>query len=126
MRLRAPQAVETLRRWPGTGESDARRWEAGEVFPGGVSHEQHLRIAWELLREHGREEGTRRLVEGTRRSCEAHAVPEKFDERLTLAWANAIADAIDEPPPPVSVEEMLRRHPELARGDLLGRPDSGG
>lgn len=43
-------------------------WERGETFPGGVSHVEHVRIAWVLHRRHGRTEARTRLLEGTRRS----------------------------------------------------------
>lgn len=70
-------------------------WEAGTVFPGGVSHQQHLRIAWVLHRRHGREDARRRLVTGTKRACEAHGCPEKFDGSLTDRWAKAIAEVAE-------------------------------
>jgi hypothetical protein len=103
-------------------EQLAERWEAGERFPRGITHEEHLRIAWVLLRRHGRAVGGRRLLDGTRRACEVHGVPERFDAQLTQRWTDAIADALDERPAPTSLAELLARHPQLRDGKLLGRP----
>jgi hypothetical protein len=50
-----------------TDDELADAWEAGAVFPGGLSHLEHLRIAWVLNRRHGPEEAGRRLVSGTER-----------------------------------------------------------
>jgi hypothetical protein len=68
-------------------------WEAGDVFPAGVSHLEHLRIAWVSHRRHGPAKARRRLVRGTKRACEAHGCPEKFDAALTERWARAIVEA---------------------------------
>ena len=57
-------------------------WQAGELFAGGISHVQHLRIAWVLHRRHGtarRGPAEALLVSGTRQACEVHGCPEKFD-----------------------------------------------
>ena len=78
-------------------------------------------IAWVLLRRHGAEEGGRRIVDGTRRNCEALGVAERFDEALTRRWAAAVAAAIAGDPS-VEADAFLRANPELARSDLLGAP----
>ncbi len=94
-------------------------WEAGTVFPDGVSHLQHLHIAWVLHRRHGPEEARTRLLSGKKRACEVHGCPEKFDATLTKRWARAIAQAIDRDGPYPTPDEFLGAHPELKRGDLL-------
>jgi len=46
---------------PGSAVTDEEltdAWQAGAIFPGGIRHEQHLRIAWVLHRRYG-EEGAR-------------------------------------------------------------------
>jgi hypothetical protein len=95
-------------------------WEAGTVFRGGISHLQHVRIAWTLHRRHGSEEARTRLLNGTRRACDLHGCPEKFDADLTEGWARAIAETIDHHGPETTAEEFLAAHPEFGRGDLLG------
>jgi len=103
----------------------AERWERGERLERAITHEEHLRIAWVLLRRHGREAGSRRLLEGTRRACEVHGVPERFDADLTARWSGAIADALEQRPAPGSLAELLERHPELRDGGRFGGPTAG-
>jgi hypothetical protein len=97
------------------------QWEACALGRA-VSHEEHLRIARVLLRRHGREEATRRLVVGTRANCEAMGAPDRFDETLTRRWSARIADAV-EAGDEETFDGFIRRHPEVARSDLLGPPE---
>jgi hypothetical protein len=97
-------------------------WEAGTAFRGGISHLQHIRIAWILHRRHGHEEARARLLSGTKRACEVHGSPDKFDADLTERWARAIAETIDRDGPGATADEYLAAHPDLRRGDLLGQP----
>jgi hypothetical protein len=57
-------------------------WESGTAIGTGISHRQHLRIAWVLHQRHDPDEARRRLLEGTRRACEVYGCPEKFDPDL--------------------------------------------
>jgi hypothetical protein len=97
-------------------------WESGREFPGGVSHPQHLRSAWVLHRRHGPEEARRRLVNGTKRACEVHGCPEKFDAALTERWARAIADGCERDGLGPNPDHFIATHPELRRRDLFGEP----
>ena len=105
-----------------TDEELTDAWEAGNEFPGGISHVQHLRIAWTLHRRHGADQARARLLDGTSRACEVHGCPEKFDAALTERWANTIARAIDQDGLHPNADAFLAAHPELRRGDLLGKP----
>jgi hypothetical protein len=105
-----------------TDEELTDAWEAGIVFAGGVSHQEHLRIAWVLHRRHGRQEARRRLLTGTKRACEVHGCPEKFDAGLTERWARAIAEAAERDGLGPSAGHFIANHPELRRGDLFGLP----
>jgi len=86
-----------------------------------ISHEEHLRISFVLLRRHGRDEGRRLIVERTRANCDALDVADRYDDALTRRWADALADAVERSAAP-NADEFLRERPELARGDLLGLP----
>jgi hypothetical protein len=97
-------------------------WEAGTVFPDGISHLQHVRIAWTLHRRHAPVEARARLLRGTERACDVHGCPDKFDPVLTARWAEAIADAINRDGIQTSADRFLSAHPELKRGDRFGRP----
>lgn len=101
-------------------------WEAGAVFPCGVSHWDHVRIAWVLHRRHGPGEAARRLLSGTKRACEAHGCPEEFDAALTARWARAIAEAAQRDGLGATPDHFFGSHPELRRGDLFGLPEPSG
>jgi hypothetical protein len=98
------------------------RWEASTLGGTGISHLDHVRIAWVLVQRYGREEAEERLVDGTRRNSETYGVAERFDEELTQRWAKAVADAVETNPGGGDFEAFLDANPELARGDLLGTP----
>ena len=99
-------------------------WEAGTVFPGGISHLDHLRIAWVLHARHGPDAALIRLLEGTRRACELHGCPEKIDAALTERWAQVIASVIEQDGLCASAGEFIAAHPDLRTGNLLGTPRS--
>ena len=95
------------------------RWERQELGGSGVTHIDHVRVAWVLQRRHGSAAAEERLVEGTRKGCDHYGVPEKFDESLTRRWAKAISAAIGDAPASESFQEFLERNPKLQRGDLF-------
>ena len=103
-----------------TDEELADAWEAC-VLGRAVSHEEHVRIARTLIRQHGAAAAEQRLVEGTRRNCEAMESPERFDEDLTRRWSRAIVRAA-ETADAKTFEGFVALHPELLRSDLLGPP----
>jgi hypothetical protein len=92
-------------------------WLVGEHFADGISHDQQLRIAWVLIRDHGVVEAEKQLVAGTRRACEVHGVPEKFDAALTRRWARAIAELIEQDGLGASATAFIAAHPELGHGN---------
>lgn len=100
----------------------ADRWESQQLGGSGVSHVDHVRVAWVLHRRHGALEAEERLVEGTRRGCDHYGVPEKFDEQLTRRWARAVSAAADSASDADSFDVFLARHPDLRKGDLFGKP----
>lgn len=104
---------------PVTDDELTDAWEAGAVFAGGVSHWDHLRIAWVLHRRHPPDEAARRLLSGTKRACEVHGCPEKFDAALTARWAQAIAEAAGRDGLGPTPHHFFGSHPELRRGDLF-------
>jgi hypothetical protein len=86
-----------------------------------ISHEEHVRISFVLLRRHGRLEDARRLVEGTRANCVALDVGDRFDLDLTERWIAGVADAV-ETSPATDAGAFLDAHPEFRRSDLYGPP----
>ena len=95
-------------------------WEA--VLGRAVTHEQHLRIAYTLIRRHGRDEARRRLLAGTLANCEAMDAAERFDTDLTVRWSDHVASCVEVGDGAGSFETFIERHPDLRRSDLLGLP----
>ena len=60
----------------------ANRWESQGLGGSGVTHIDHVRVAWVLHRRHGAVEAEECLVRGTQKGCDHYGVPEKFDEGL--------------------------------------------
>lgn len=100
----------------------AFRWESQTLGGTGVSHIDHLRVAWVLVRRHGATDAEERLVEGTRKGCNHYGVPERFDERLTRRWAVAVSDVMGNGVDVESFDDFIARNPEPQRGGLFGRP----
>jgi hypothetical protein len=100
-----------------TDEELTNSWLAGERFAAGITHDQHLRIAWVLMRRHGALDAEEHLVAGTRRACEVHGVPEKFDEAVTRRWARVIAELVERDGPGDSAGAFIAAHPQLGQGD---------
>jgi hypothetical protein len=100
----------------------ANCWESQGLGGSGVTHIDHVRVAWVLHRRHGAVEAEERLVRGTQKGCDHYGVPEKFDEPLTRRWARGISNAIADAPESESFHEFIARNPELRRGDLYREP----
>jgi hypothetical protein len=60
-----------------------------------LSHEEHLRISFVVLRRHGRLEGRRRIAEATRANCIALDAGNRFDSELTDRWTTGLAAALE-------------------------------
>lgn len=98
------------------------RWESQRLGGSGVTHIDHVRVAWVLHRRHGAAQAEERLVDGTRKGCDHYGVPQKFDEPLTRLWAKAVSSAIADAPESERFEDFIARNPQLRRGDLYGKP----
>jgi hypothetical protein len=86
-----------------------------------ITHEEHLRIAFVLLRRHGRQGGGRQIAEGTRRNCEALDSLDRYDASLTHRWSEALADALETSDAP-DADAFLLAHPQFRQSDLYGLP----
>jgi hypothetical protein len=101
-------------------EALVEAWEACSLGRA-ITHEEHVRIARVLVRQHGAAEAERRLVDGTRRNCEAMDAADRFDEDLTRRWTRRIADAVQDSDAE-TFDGFIALHPELLMSDLLGPP----
>jgi hypothetical protein len=66
------------------------------------------------MRRHGAARAEEDLVTGTRRACEVHGVPEKFNEALTRRWARAIGELIERDGLGESASAFIASHAALS------------
>jgi hypothetical protein len=87
----------------------------------GISHEEHLRISFVLLRRHGRVEGSRLIAEGTRDNCAALDAAARYDHELTARWTAGLADALEQSDAE-DAQVFLDENPQFRHSHLYGRP----
>lgn len=85
-------------------------FEAGEIAGNEFPHRSHVRVAWELSRRYGPEEGLRRLIAGIQGIAARAGRPTVYHETITRAWFELVSSADD-----------LAEHPELFDKTLLWR-----
>lgn len=90
------------------------------------SHRCHVRMAYLYLREHGYDEGLRRIRDGIHALNASHgdAVPKDrvergYHETITVAWARVLAAAIAAWGPATDFEAFAGQHPHLVQPTLL-------
>ncbi|HWV86349.1 MAG TPA: hypothetical protein VNZ62_12955 [Capillimicrobium sp.] len=98
-----------------------RAFAAGTLPPVGFDHREHVRVAWLLLRRHGRDEAGRRMAADLRAITGAAGVPDKFDATLTEAWCDRIAAAIARRPEVDDFTAFAAAEPDLLRRDQSAR-----
>lgn len=103
-----------------TDEELTREWEAARLGRS-VTHVEHVRIALVLISRHGRDEGSRRITDGTLRNCIAMQAADRFDRDLTDRWNEALADAL-ETSDAATADEFIREHQAFLNSRLFGLP----
>lgn len=108
------------RRAAAAGELDD--FEAARIEPGEFHHEDHVRIAWLYLRDHGLLESIRRYSQGLRRLTKKFGVAAKYHETITWFFLMQVAERI-EAGDAADWDAFRARNPDLFGGwsELLGR-----
>ena len=96
-----------------------RQFEAGQISE--FSHQYHLRMAWIYLRAYGFELGSEKIRAGLRHLSEAHGVPGKYHETISLFWVHLVQHAITLTPEIDNFEAFIAQHDHLLDGGLLKR-----
>lgn len=94
---------------------------AGEKPGGRFAHEDHLRLAWIVLRRDGLAHGEERIADLVRHLAAALGAPGRYHDTVTRAWTRLVAAALSGMPPDASFLQLLSAHPVLARRDALAR-----
>jgi hypothetical protein len=99
-----------------TDEEFLRAFEETTLEP--FHHRDHLRVTYLYLRQFG-EAGTReRLGPAILRYATARGAAEKYDEGITQAWIQRVAQNLTDHR---DFDAVLREHPELLDKHLLRR-----
>lgn len=94
---------------------------AGEKPGGRFAHEDHLRLAWIVLRSDGLARGEERVTDLLRHLAAAQGAPGRYHETVTRAWTRLVAAALSGMPRDATFAQLLAAHPELASRDALAR-----
>lgn len=94
---------------------------AGERPGGRFAHEDHLRLAWIVLRRDGLALGEERVADLIRHLAAALGAPGRYHDTVTRAWTRLVAAALSGMPGDSSFAEFLAAHPALASRDGLDR-----
>lgn len=97
-----------------------RRFEAHDVEAATFDHEQHVRVAFEMLARYGFLEASTRYIAAIQAIATEAGVPEKFNMTITLAFLALIAErasrSVD-----CDFDEFIAWNPDLLSRTVLDR-----
>ncbi|PWE16426.1 hypothetical protein DDZ18_13485 [Marinicauda salina] len=105
---------------PDDGAALLAAFEEGRLDPAGFSHADHVRVAFELLKQESFLGAARRYEAGLRALTVRAGVPEKFNLTITLAFLALIAEHLAEDPG-IDWATFVAAHPALFDRALLKR-----
>ncbi len=73
---------------------DLERFERGRLDPAALTHREHVRIGFEMLRRYEFLDGAVRYSRALRRLCGRAGRPEKFHQTVTVAFLSLIAERL--------------------------------
>ncbi|KAL5019355.1 hypothetical protein ScPMuIL_005077 [Solemya velum] len=85
------------------------------------THEAHLRLAWNYIKEYGREEATPHIRLGIQKYHEQNKGKVKtiYNETITIFYIYAVADAINKTPIDATFEEFVSQNKHLMDKNLI-------
>lgn len=95
-------------------------FESHKIAAGSFGHEEHVRVAHELLKRHGYLEASQRFATAASALATSAGVPEKFNVTITLAFLSAIAERLNRMPD-VGIDDFLGSNEDLLSKDMLRR-----
>lgn len=94
-------------------------FEDGSLPPSQFRHQDHLRMAYLYLRDHGLGGAIARMTSGLRHYVQILGKTEKYHETVTVAFLALINERLAAGGDPGDWERFAARHPELFERDLL-------
>jgi len=99
---------------------DLARFEAGEIDPAGFSHREHVRMAFEVLRQSSFTEAAARFAAGLKRLAQRAGQPQAYHETMTVAFLALITERLAAADA-LTFEAFETAYPELFDKALLKR-----
>ncbi len=88
-------------------------FEAGTVIAETFRHEDHIRVAWILLRTTSVPRAIERFERGVRALAESAGRPDRFHRTITWAYVLLVSDRMAQEPRDATFEAFARRNPDL-------------
>jgi hypothetical protein len=91
---------------------------SGALSPAQFHHQDHVRLAWCLIRKSGPEEAGQTIRAAIRHFAAAHGQSSKYHETLTQFWMRLVSHLIDTRPEISVFETFLRTFPYVLDKEL--------
>jgi len=95
-----------------------QQFEACDINPAAFGHEEHVRVAVDMLNAYGFADCAARYANCIRTISIAAGAPEKFNMTITLAFLSLIAERLAAAPTTDS-DAFIARHPDLLSKSVL-------
>jgi hypothetical protein len=99
--------------WSEDERSFLARLERAELGHHEFGHREHVRAAWLYLRDRPLEAALDAMRDALRRLSAAHGNPERYDEALTRAWVELVAEAMARDGAAADFAAFLAANPQL-------------
>ncbi len=101
-------------------EEELRALEEGRIDPKAFPHREHVRLAFEMLRQHSFAEATARFARGLRLIAAKAGRPEVYNETITVAFLALIGERMARQLPN-EWSQFISDNPDLADKNILAR-----
>jgi hypothetical protein len=101
-------------------QGDLECFVRGEADAGTFSHEQHVRMGFELLQRYDFTEAAHLFSVAVRTMAQRAGKPQAFHQTITIAFLSLIAERM-QTGQPANFGEFSAAHPELLQRSLLSR-----
>lgn len=107
--------------WSDDDRGFLERLERAELGHHEFGHREHVRAAWLYLQDRPLEAALDAMRDALRRISAAHGSPERYDEALTRAWVELVAEAMARDGASAGFDALLAANPELLEKETGAR-----
>jgi hypothetical protein len=95
-----------------------RAFFSAELPNSSFHHRDHLRLAWLMVRRHGRVEAEARVTEGIQHFAAANGHAVRYHDTMTRFWVRLVAHAVAHRPEVEDFDAFLAAYPMLLDASL--------